>query len=600
MSITRILKIALIIEIIVLSVTAAAISRDYQDSWILEGLEIPFVVFIITYVAYVFIENKISWIVLFALIFRSVILLLPNLKYTWFEGTAIDQQMHYRFVNDIRSSGHVPAGWSYSGTPDMQLYFAIYSSVTNIPVRYAFNYLPILSWLAYPLCAYMLMRLILHSSFSMKNSSSPLKYAVFISSIPIKATTSYIVVGTLFGGLLAFLFLSQLVRLSETKNREDWIILMILGITLVGTHSYSSVILLFGLFITYLALKINYIKRKFKIFGVHALNSNFLIFLFILNVGWLFYAAFQLVSSSLSIIIHNFIDAMLGIEVHGFPTTGIQMRFFELNLMDKLRIVLVFHGVDIFLLLLSLFAIILAVRRMRSSRSLMLLSFYFTSIWLFFVAQILLGSARAGLLEYNRVIEHSLLLSPVFISIVLFHFNKKTRTRAFSMFIIAMFLVLTPLALFGCQPLVPSANVISKDLPSDEPVVYVSGVNSIYQRNMIQHAEKYIGNGVIASDATTRNQIIGLTNYNFSHNHLLWYYPFSPLLDKNINEEEYDYFLIHLPGKSGKFEEKAEIRTRSLILGAISNSSIIYSNGESYILTKPFMYSVSPHNSTEN
>lgn len=42
-------------------------------------------------------------------------------------------------------------------------------------------------------------------------------------------------------------------------------------------------------------------------------------------------------------------------------------------------------------------------------------------------------------------------------------------------------------------------------------------------------------------------------------------------------------------GKRGGFNEKAEIRTRNVILQALNNSSIVYTNGESYVLTKPFM-----------
>ena len=47
-------------EIIVLIASAIAISRDYQDSWVLEGLEIPFAVFMITNIMYFFIAIKLK------------------------------------------------------------------------------------------------------------------------------------------------------------------------------------------------------------------------------------------------------------------------------------------------------------------------------------------------------------------------------------------------------------------------------------------------------------------------------------------------------------------------------------------------------------
>jgi len=145
-------------------------------------------------------------------------------------------------------------------------------------------------------------------------------------------------------------------------------------------------------------------------------------------------------------------------------------------------------------------------------------------------------------------------------------------------------MVLATIQLYGYQPLMPSASSISKDLPMDEPIGYRVWVNSAYQRNMITHTEKYVPQDtLIACDAVTRNQIIGLTNHNFSSNHIAWYYP----LDKTVPERNYNYFLIHRPGKSGAFNEKAEIRTGFLITESLYKSTynILYNNGESYMLS---------------
>jgi len=97
---------------------------------------------------------------------------------------------------------------------------------------------------------------------------------------------------------------------------------------------------------------------------------------------------------------------------------------------------------------------------------------------------------------------------------------------------------------------------------------------------MIEFAGNYL-NGRIACDLVTREQIKGLTDFSFSVAYITGYYP----LDKSQLEKRYDYFLIHLPGASGPFKEQAEMRTRDLILEAIYNSSVIYTNGESYALT---------------
>jgi hypothetical protein len=107
---------------------------------------------------------------------------------------------------------------------------------------------------------------------------------------------------------------------------------------------------------------------------------------------------------------------------------------------------------------------------------------------------------------------------------------------------------------------------------------------------MINYAQGHINTGRIACDSITQNQVLGLTDYNFYKSHIADYYPFSILIDKNTIEQKFDYFLIHLPGKSGNLGVKPEIGTREFIIEATYNSSVLYSDGESYILGKPFMY----------
>ena len=145
--------------------------------------------------------------------------------------------------------------------------------------------------------------------------------------------------------------------------------------------------------------------------------------------------------------------------------------------------------------------------------------------------------------------------------------------------IFSLIILLATLQFYKCQPLIPPANVLKKNLPANEPIVYVTGVNSIYQRQMIEFVGNYVHGG-IACDLITREQLIGLTDFSFSAAFITGYYP----LDKSQLEKRYDYFLVHLPGPSGPFNEQAEMRTRDLILGAIYNSSVIYTNCESYTL----------------
>lgn len=578
----KMLKIALIVETIVLLGTAIAIRRDYQDTWILEGLEVPFVLFMMTYLIYGFTENNLKWIILFALTCRSIIVLLPNLKYPWFQGVWIDQNRHYKLFQDTYDMGYVPGGRQYSGTPFMHLLFVIYQETTGVSALSTFKYMPIVFWLVYPLAVYLI------TKCSISENPSILKYAVFISSIPVKAPTSYVVTGSMFGTLLAFLALSQFARVLQINSRNHWIIAVIYSFALVTAHSYSSLILAIGFLITYLAFKVNKIRatNAFKILKPHALNINLLTFLFVLNIGWLMFIAIQLFSS-MTQIIDVFLDAIFGIVPKDLPTTGIRPAYFQLSFVDAIRVLLVYHGGTVFALFLTVFSLIIVIKKFQGSKSLMFLAFYFVSVWLFFFVQLLLPAARAGLVQYERIFVQTLVLSPIFVGILLYYLRKRTRHIIPSLFITLVLVGLVTIELYKFQPLIPSSE-------SGEPRVYVGTVNSAYQRFMIKHAEKYINEGTISVDVVTSCQIVGLTDYDFSHSNSLRYYLFENELDLNIVERESDYFLIHSPGKSGVLSIKAQTPLRSLILETVYNSSIIYTNGESYILAKPFMNFTTP------
>jgi hypothetical protein len=583
-----ILRIALILEFIILLGNAVVICRDYQDSWILEGLEIPFTLFVATFLIYIFREEKVGRLLPFALAFRAIFFLIPSLKYPWFQGVAIDQQQHYGLMQDIYNEGHIRSGelfasaFEYSGTPFMHLTLVEYSRITSILPLDAFKFLPYTIWLAYPVLTLILVKRI----FPISRDHPIAKYTLILSSIPYIEATSYIVMGQTIGLFLVFLFLSQFAQTLHLNDRRYWVLTLIFSFVLIGSHSFSSWSLLIGLLITYVIYLVA--KRRLPI-DLHHLNAKLLVFLAISNVAWLLFNAQNLFDKALDIVL-IFIDSVLGKTMNLPVLTGLYPRFFELGFLDELKIILLYYGPIIFLLPLMLAGVVIVFKKFRHSKPLMFLSLYAVSLWLFLGCQMALSVFKAGLLEYIRIPVHTLVLSPIFCSMLLYQVKRVSRRTKVTVIVISLIMTLSIVELFNPPQLVPSANTVVKGLPSDIPIVYVNNINSVYQRYMIKHAERYIERGMIACDAITKNQIAGMTNYTFSTGRVLYYYyPLSRLLDKSIIKQEYDYFLIHSPGKSGSFQEKAEIRTPALIAASIQNCSLVYNNGESYITTKPFL-----------
>ena len=558
---SHVLKILLFIGIIVLLSNALAISRDYQDSWILEGLEIPFVLFVATYAVAFFSEKKVSWMIVFAVIGRSVFLLIPNLKYVWFQGIWIDQHMQYGLANHVYNEGYIatqgPSGVPvYGSTPFIHLTFAIFSIVLNIPVVDSVKYLPVFLSPLYPLLTYVIVK-----NLKFLQGTAALKYVLFVSSIPI-SSVNYIVAGGQFGVLLAFLILASLVMLLQKNDRRYWSVFIFFVSVLAATHSSSSVLLTIFFLAIMLLQKISYFRLKsyLKASAAFAVAS--------ISAAWLMFPA----KFTLEAIVRTI---LVGVP-RGSPAGGyIAPRFFELvhvDMLGAIKTILVFNGADAFLLLLTLAGLVTLLKMRKQINNTSKFLFLFEGLLLLFIPIGL--SLKAG---GFRVLHLARPLFPIFAGIFIFYASKRrTWMRAV---IFSSIILLATLQLYSCQPLIPSANILSKDLPTNEPIVYVIDVNSIYQRQVIEFARDYVG-GRIACDGVTGNQIIGLTEFDFSVAHLAGYYP----LDKNQLERTYDCFLIHAPGISGGFGEQAEIRTRDLIIEAIYNSSIIYTNGESYIL----------------
>lgn len=562
------LRFVLVIAIIVLLGNAAALSRDYQDSWVLEGLEPIFVVFMIIYSINFFYEKRETRIVALAITCCVVLCLIPNLKYVWFTGREIDQQGQYKLANEVYDSGYIATQFHgghseyYVHTPLIHLSFAIFSIILNIPMMFSMKILPVLLSTLYPLLTYSMMR-----NIKLSKRTSALKYALFISSIPVGAI--YVVTGRTYGTLLIFLVLYQIVKLVQKNDRRHWFILLFFIFALATAHSASSLLLAILILAVASLQKVPFMKIN------QFLKNPTILATMTVTLGWLMFSANKALYSMVSIL-----PQVLPVTTPESTYGSIPFRLFEL--MDKsifaaAKSVIVYHGADFFLLLFTVVGLVFVFKTFRQSDDRVLKFLFLINVIL--ILFLVLGvSLNVGQFFWSRITIVTRILYPIFSGIaILYVIRRKTLCAV----IFLSIMLLATFQLYGCQPLIAPASTLSKDLPANEPVVYVVEVNSIYQRQMISFAEAY-AHGLIAADRVTTGQIIGLTQYNFSRS-ATWYYPIARLVDKTLVQREYDYFLIHLPGKSGAFIEQAEMRTKELILDTIYNSSIFYTNGESYI-----------------
>lgn len=576
-----IFKVLFIIAAAVLIGNALAISRSYQDGWILEGLELPFVFFIATYLLCFFTEKRTKYLLLTALLCVVVLSLVPALKYDWYLGVNVDQHRQFALASYVVDNGHVlpqiqwfGADFLYTATPLLHLLFASFSMLTNISLVDAFKFLPVLLSIIYPLATYATIRLL---DFPKEKEAIVLRYGLLISSVPIEPALVFLASGSMFGVPLSLIILTLVLTLLKQKSRRTWILLALFSLALVMVHSFSAIQL------TLLLIAI-LILQRFSVFKLKSyLKATTVFFIALITTVWLVFSAPRTVNYLINQV------SNIGIIQGLYPTEGvIPARTFELasaNILETLKSVAVYDGAHLFLLSVVLIAILWAAKSRKLTNPLKMMSIL---VLILFALLVFAVGSQIGAAYWLRIprlasIYYGLFFGLLILFLTTHNFKRKIKKgfiRSVVVLLVAVFLVSATVQLYQCQPLISSANVLSKDLPSDEPLVEVTQVNTIYQRAMISFARIHL-NGTIACDSTTSNQIEGHTD-NLVHK-LTWYYPLSR---STAGDVPYDYFLIHLPGKSGAFGEQAEFRTQKLVVDELYNSSysIIYTNGESFIL----------------
>jgi hypothetical protein len=561
------MRLLLITTTAVLLLNAVAISRDYQDSWVLEGLEIPFILFVVTFSLAFFSEKKESVLVGLAVGVRIVFLLIPNLKYVWFQGVYIDQNQQYGLARNVVATGSIstytsnPSFSFYIASPLLHLLFSTFSIVLNVPVADSMKYVPVLLSPIYPLLTFAIVK---KMGFMQENTI--LKYALFLSAIPI-SSAQYVVTGTLFGISLAFIILYLIVTMLQKNDRRYWIVCIILVTALAATHSVTSVILMGSLLLILALERVPYLRTKYR---TRSLRVPVALTVTAIGLTWLIFRAG---STFQEILVEIFLGVPTGTTAKSEYIPSTFFRLVDADILAAVKTFLVYYGADFILLILTLVGVILMLRLTKKLNSV-------ENFLLLFCGLVLLIIPIGVFLKLGatRALSFAELMFPIFSGIAIFYLSKKGKWASFCVF--ALIMLLLPLQSYGCQPLIPSANVIYKELPSSTPIGYATDVYSIYQRKVISYTVSYVTSGRIACDQITYNQIAGIADYDFLDAHLIFYYP----IDKQQPQQAYDLFIIHVPGRAGILQEKAPVRTPDLILQTIHDSGVVYTNGESYIL----------------
>ena len=556
---------------VILVFSAVFLQRDYQDSWVLEGLTIQTLLVAIPFLILAINIRSSSRLVLLIASFLMLLSLVVNLKYVQISGV-FDSIAHYGFTNRLISTGHVPeTGFyarEYSGTPGMHIFLASLTQVTGLSTTVAIKLFLVIVSAMPPFILYLLI----------KNVTTESSRRFLLLGTCFTLPLASILFGTTFALPMYFLFISVFLRqtIMSGSSRSFSVILIIIAPSLIISHGITPLFLTVLMFCTPFVLKILSFVRREKSPLRLSKYLHFALFLSIFLLSWWMSTAKYLFNSFL-------VNTIQSIFLKTTAAISIPSAFMELSFLEQLTLGYIRFYQLIIIIILSLVGLILYLKVYRKDYSKTTQDTYFHVICII-IATIIISIPFLFSLQgytFERFIIYSKLLSPLFIGLSLFslanllRFNVKRKSVQNILFTLFLLLLFIPFlfVVYAPQPLIPTNN-------ENEYLVDYRSVNTIYQISMIQFAEVHHTTGfTIAADTVTSWQIFGLTNTSF-YSDYIWDNPLSE------NKTQGDLILLHYSGVAGPLNEKVDYRTRSKLneLKYTMGNNVIYDNGESFII----------------
>ncbi len=557
-------------------------NQAVYDTWVLDGIFIPVFIFIIASVVVMVLINDNRKLVVVASIFLGSLNIIPALKYPFFFGV-FDGPGHFRFAEQIALIGHIPQNEfysiSYGANPASHIFLAGISLISSISINDVIKFFVPGLFALIPFIIYIIGRNFL--------ASTTLKYTIIASSLPV--IQAFSVWGTYLVFIPYLLLLSVLIFIVIPKfqNRSFFLLFALFAFAIVTSHAVTSLMFALVLLCLFFGTTI-YERLRKKPFPINFGNYGYIILLFLLMLwGW-----WSIVGTANLEYLVNTLKSFITPSNPVIPTT-----FFRLPLFAQIQIFFVLNAANVVVALFTFIGLIFLVKYQRTIRpkkeSHRLYIFIITIaliLGLFVGAQAI---ANFGDFSYQRLLVYAVPLCFFPMGLALSRINlflKRLIPKARFALIVSLLVVLAFLSLiqvYPSQSLVPTSNVLSSTLPSNEYILDLQLINTIYQKDMIQFAAKYYTGGPVIADIVTRSQSYGFSDPAFFTE---IEYP-SPLSSSNMT---WQIYLLHTSA-AGPFGEQAQYRTSSIIENTRDNAGdVIYDNGASFELYNPNYNSTAP------
>jgi hypothetical protein len=560
-----------------------SMKRNFQDSWILEGVFWPFLGFIVIFLFVLWKEDDNRLVAVLCSWAVITILLIPSLKYTQVYGQTLDSIVHYQMIKNLMTLGRTSPN-IYQSIAGMHSWMASMGLTSGLSaadiVKLGFP----LSGGIYPLLVYWICR----------RTSMPTDLTKYIVCLSCLAVYPYHqLTGTGFTLVPLMMFLGGLLvreyYCSLTSEKFIYTLLALVALVqLTVWHSTTPLLLLVLLVgVSFTPILVWLVTGRKKAVRI---NTNFLrvgLLAVILNIG---YHTIE-IDPVFRVVFLRLYELLIA---ENQPAAIVPASVASLSLIEMIRVFLVLYGREALMFGLAASGFLVIWRnRNRFDRWLPSYAYWaiIIGVFPFSLPLSLLG------VDFERLLWIPLAISPLFAGFAVWWWNQRwvSRSRPVRWLGagIGFLLTLAAVGLFAMeffiyQPMIPKSKTLSPDTP-DEYAFWAQEVNTAYQKNMISFAESF-------SNPETRFDIDILGNrqyiryYGGTQNRGLFLplAPYMKWIDHSNNPNE-KLFLLHWPGRAGGYAEQVRYRSVKYLtkMRDTEGWGLIYDNGESYILEVP-------------
>jgi hypothetical protein len=539
----------------------------------LDGIWLPLVILLSSYLIFVSLEDNLSRITLLTSVLAFLVNALPTLKYRFIYGSAVDQAAHFDLIRTIALSGQVDLGSVYQSTPGFHVLVALLAGFSAGSLTVWSKLLPAFLGSLVPMGFYMLYR-----RSTMPFSLAKLVIILSAFSLPLLYRlngTSFTIPLVVF--LVIFLFLRQLADPHSGDRLSYTFLLLLTLLTIIFWHPSTTLVLSATLVGTGLFFFLWPTRKSTFLPRFSTIASLGLICIIIALTYWIYSAEF--------VWLHFVRNIRFALQTD-LTQELIPDRIYQLPLFDRLIVFSFYHARDIVLIGLSSLGILLLAFS-RTSNTLERILRTYAALWLSFLAVMaIIFISDFGAQGYRRFLYYPIALSPPLAAYGLWRSHALLRNYGlrFSPSLVvasslAIIILICSLQLYPYQPRVPNLQ-LTNPTPANPPALWLHQVNSDYQHLMLDFAFNQL---------PTDTQLV--TDYIGYQQSLMFFDRQTRNRSRRtVNQRpEPSYLLLHWPGVAGAYGEQAEYRSHTTLNNWVEklNMSKVYDNGGSFILYSP-------------